>query len=213
MATLWSVFTPRVLLDVPRCPSITAEDAVRDAAIDFCKRTRVLRIDHTPIDAVATQATYSWAPGADLKVIRAEEVWFEKKKLDPILPGDLSVMYDYWPDETGVPAYYLQESEETLLLVPKPESDLSLAIRAKVSVRPTVASTDIDDAIYDKYVEEIVWGAKARLFIMRQEAWYDAALAQHFRERFEVACAGHNINVEKGRTRSSLRVRAVHGIE
>jgi hypothetical protein len=212
MAT-WAQFLPRFLLDVPRCSSILAEDTARDACMEFFRLSRAHRIDHPPISSAAGQAPYAWAPGGDLKVVRAEEVWYDKVKLSPIMPADLSAIYTYWPDEEGTPLYYLQESEETLILVPKPTEALTDAILSKVSVRPSLTSTGIDDTLFDKYVEQIVYGIKARLFAMREEYWHDITLAMHFKQRFESAIASIAVAADMGRTRSAHRTRVVHGIE
>lgn len=212
MAT-WDAFTPQILLETPRCSAPMAEQVVRDTVIEFCRRTRVLKQDHTPISALALTGSYAWAPGASLKVVRAEEVWYDKKKLDVASAEAVSAMYDYWPDEEGTPLYYLQEVVETLVIVPKPTDALADAIRAKVSVRPSRAATSIDDTIYDKYLEEIVWGAKAKLFAMREEYWHDPNLAAYNKRMFDQCVARVAGLVDKGHSKMPLRSRTVHGIE
>jgi hypothetical protein len=212
MAT-FDAFTSDILIELPRCSSPVAEQAVRDAVIEFCRKTRVLKADHTPIDSVASTGEYTWAPGAGLKVVRAEEVWYEKKKLEVSSAQDVSSLYDYWPDEEGTPLYFLQEVVEKLIIVPKPEAAVVSAIRAKISVRPSRSATTIDDTIHDKYFDEIIYGAKARLFAMRKEHWFDIELSAYHRRMFESCIGRVAVLVDKGHTRMPLRSRVVHGIE
>lgn len=213
MAKTWDEFTSRFLAEMPRCPAMTAERAVLDAAIEFCKRTYVYVIDHAAIDAVAGQAEYAWNPGAGLKVVRPEKIWYNELGIDPVGSDDLSELYTYWPSETATPKYYLQEKVESLLLVPKPDTSATGAIKAKVSVRPDLTATGIDDALFDKYVTEINFGARAILFAMAKTDWYDTNLAGYNSRRFEAAIGSVAALTARQHTRAPLRVRTIHGID
>lgn len=202
MATPWSTFTPRFMAEVPRCSAPLAEQAVLDAVIEFCDLTFINQIDHTPIAAVAAQGEYSWSPGTNLKVVRPELVWYDKKTLTPKTRDELDAIYAYWPDEDGTPLYFVQEKLEKLIVVPKPAASLADAIRAKVSVRPSRAATDVDDAIYDRYLDAIVAGAKARLFGMVNQEWTDQVKAADCRAVFLAASDRARLAMFKGMGRA-----------
>lgn len=215
MATTWDAFTPRLFAEMPRLSSFMAEDAVRDAVIEFCRKTRVLKQDHADIDSVANQASYSWAPGANLKVVRAEEIWYDARKLTAATAEDVSQIYGEkdWRDERGTPLYYLQEALESFILVPCPDSGITGAIKAKVSVRPSETAVSIDDALYDKYFEEILHGAKSRLFALSAQNWFNPDKAKYHRAEFDAAISRVSVMVDKGHTKMPLRSRTVHGVE
>jgi len=202
MATAWSAFTPRILPEVPRCSSPLAEQAVLDAVIDFCERSYINQIDHTPIDAVANTGEYAWAPGTNLKVVRPELVWYDKKPLEAKTRDELALIYAYWPDQVGTPLYFLQEKLEKLILVPKPAAALVSGIRAKVSVRPSRSAVDVDDAIYDRYLDAIVYGAKARLFYMDNQPWSNSAKAVDCMGAFEALADKARLAMFKGMGRA-----------
>lgn len=213
MATPWSEFTALFLYEVPRCSAPMAESAVRDAVIEFCSRTRILRVDHPPISSVAGTATYPWSPGAGLTVVEPEHVWYEKKELTPATSAQLAGLYAYWPDEQGVPLYFVQESAGALTLVPKPSASVSNAITAKVFVTPSRSSVDVHDEVFERHAEAIIAGAKARLFAMRAEHWYDPNLAVYNRSAFETAIGRAAWRAAKADSRAPMRTRTIHGVE
>jgi hypothetical protein len=213
MAKTWDEFTSRFLSEVPRCSQPLAEQKVLDAAIEFCRRTHILKVQHTPISAVAAQREYDWAPGSNLKVVRPEQVFYNGVQIDPATEDDLAALYTNWNTETGTPKFYLQQVLEKLILCPIPDEDLADAITALVSVRPSLDATDIDDAIFDKYVEEIAWGAKARLFAMPNTDWFSPDGAAYNKRLFESCIARVAVLVDKGHTRAPLRSRTVDRIE
>lgn len=202
MATAWSALTPRILIETPRCSIPLAEQSVLDAAIDFCDRSFIYQIDHAAIDGVANTGEYAWAPGTNLKVVRPEVVWYDKKPLTPKTRDELATLYAYWPDQVGTPLYFVQEKLEKLILVPKPAANLTGGILAKVSVRPSRNATDIDDAIYDRYMDAIVNGAKARLFWMEGQAWSNAEKAAACQGLFEAAADRARLAMFKGMGRA-----------
>jgi len=208
MPSVWSVFLPQILVEVPGVSNPLGEQAVRDAVIEFCDRSYVYHVDHPAIDALSAQGEYAWNPGTGLKVVRPEVVWYEKKQLTPVTRDELAELYQYWPDETGTPIYFVQEKLEKLILVPKPEAASTGAIIAKVSVKPSRAAADVDDAIYEKYLEDIAHGAKWRLFAMVKKPWADPNLASAHKQMFDDAIGRAKVAAFKGHVRSRRRVKA-----
>lgn len=201
MAT-WEQWYDEVVPDVPGAGLPLIKNAIKNAAIEFCQRTRVYRIEHPAISAVEDDGEYDWAPGAGLKVVRAEIVWYEGKQLDPVTPADLQALYPQWTEETGPPVYFVQEMPETLVLVPKPNADAADAITARVSVKPSRAATSISDQLYELYLEQIAAGAKARLFAMQSKPWSNPQGAQRESGLFEDAIAQANLDAFRGHSRA-----------
>jgi hypothetical protein len=76
VATSLEVFLPLVRGRLPGCPDMILTDAVRDACIEFCKRTRLLTED-VAIDVVQGERTVELLPDTDtawevLKVWRTD---------------------------------------------------------------------------------------------------------------------------------------------
>lgn len=203
MAKVWADFLDEVLPEMKGTPpQALVTNAIKNAAVEFCERSFVYRVDHPTVTSVDSTGEYDWAPGAGLKVVRAEAVWYEKKELTPKTVDELRAMHVYWPDWEGVPLYFVQERVEELILVPKPTDGVADAIRAKVSVKPARAATGIDDAIWEKYLEPIASGAKGRLFAMKDKPWTDGTLAAYHKGLFESAIDAARLAAFKGHVRS-----------
>lgn len=198
----WSAWFDEVLPDVPGCPQDVATNAIRNAAIELCERSRVYLVDHPPISAVANQAAYAWAPGAGLKVVRAESVWFDGVPLAPITSDDLAARYPKWSVEAGTPRGYLQEGLDTLTLVPKPSADMADAITAKVVVAPSRAATGILDALWERYLEAIASGAKARLMSIPEKPYSNPKEAERHAAAFDDAIARARLAAFRGHGRA-----------
>jgi len=143
-----------------------------------------------------------------LKVVRPERVWYDKKPLTPLARRDLDALYAYWPGQEGTPSYFVQEKLEKLILVPKPSAALVGGILAKVSARPARSATGVDDELWEKYLEVIASGAKAKLFAMKKKPWTDSALANYHRQLFEDGIARAKIAATRGHGRAKLRTQA-----
>lgn len=198
----WSSWFDEVLPDVPGCSAALAANAIRNATIQFCEEARVLVVDHPLMSAVANQPSYTWAPGAGLKVVRAEQVWFLGRELPPITSDDLETRYASWTTESGLPEFHLQDQIEALRLVPYPLEAATDAIRARVSVRPSRAAAGVDDTVRERYLEEIARGAKARLMLMSRKPWTDQNLGAAMMGQFEDDIAKARLAAFKGWSRA-----------
>lgn len=200
----WSFWFNRVLPYVPRCSEPMASDAISRAAADFCMRTRVYRVDHEALDAVAGQGSYQWTPGPGLKVVRAELVWFDGKQLTPRTVVELDAIFQKWQDEEGTPQFYVQEKVEELILVPKPAAALTDAIVAKVSVMPGTQATGLEQTLAERYIDEIAAGALRELLMMPKQAWTDFELGRYHGGVYEDGVGKVSLATTKGHTRATV---------
>jgi hypothetical protein len=222
----WSNWFDEVLPEVPGCPQPVAINAIRNATIAFCYDSRVLLLNHPLMDAVANQATYPWmpdgnqvaestdpiwathpwAPGysqtAQLKVVRAEQVWFEGRELFPTTSDDLEERFVCWPQEVGTPQFFLQDQIAALRIVPRPQASAASAIRARVSVTPSRASLGVTDMVRERYLEPIAMGAKARLMLMQRKPWSNPQMGAALMVQFEDEIAKARLAAFKGWVRS-----------
>lgn len=204
MAKTWAKFYDEVLPEVQGCPQALANYAIAKAAISFCEKSRIYRLDHTPINVVAGTSSYDWAPGTSLVVVRAEKVWYNAKPLEAKSSKELDAIYDNWPAESGTPLYFLQERADKLILVPNPAAALTAGLTAKVSVTPANDAVDIIDWIWQEYVEEIGRGAKAMLMNMDSKPWSNPAKAAKYDAEFEADIGKANLRAERGFTRATV---------
>ena len=197
-----------VLNDVPGVPQNVAFNAIRNAAIEFCEKSWVYRVTLDPIDIVADTAEYALSPGAGLKPAKVIRAWHDDVEIFPQTTQELSLRYAQWTTEEGTPQWFTQRKPESVILVPIPTAALTDGLDIELAIKPARSSTGILDEIYEKYLEEIAYGAKFKLFAMKSKPWSDATLAAGWRAAFDEACGTARVTAAKGFTRARQRVKA-----
>lgn len=206
MATSFDAFEPLIAADVAQCPGPVIIQQARFAAIEFCKRTKVWVADHAAINVLADTASYALIPPvANTIIVVPLNVFYDTKELKPKTREWLTERYGKWKDVAGEPSYFLCDNPRSLILVPKPTAALTAGLNLQVALKPTVTATDMDDDVYEDHFEDIVTGAKWRLFAMAGRPWSDKGLAEAHKTMFEDAIAKANLRAAKAFSRARLR--------
>lgn len=234
MATLDS-FLPLVRGRLPGCPDIVLKDAVRDAAIEFCRRTELLRAN-VDLAVVANQSHYQllravWGTWGEW--LATPEYEFITSDGGPYLTADSTAglegvvawevlhlrranqrlttanrqefQLQGWDVATGTPGYYYLEGDGSLVLGPIPDADETLV--ATLSVTPGSSSANVPDALWYDHREAIAAGARA--WVRRNLGdWVNPELEAMDRKAFEYAIHNQNIRRARGGANAALRVRA-----
>lgn len=206
--TAWTAWYDEIVPDLPGAPTLTlVKNAIRNAAIEFCDRTWVYRVAHDPLAVEANVPDYELEPPTKTALVKVLRAWYDKKEIYPKTQDELAQLFSHWPSITGTPLYFTQRSPDVLLLVPTPAASLQDALTAEIAIKPTRASTGISTDLFEKYLEEIAYGAKARLFAMSRKPWSDVTLAAYNRGMFDECVGKAKVQAVKGHTRARLRVK------
>lgn len=206
MPTAYTSFLPQVVPEVPGCPLAVAEDAVREAAIEFCEKGWAWIYTHPALTSVINVGTYAFTPPTGSLVSRVLQAWYEKRQLVAKTADQLSELYENWTTQTGSPQYTVQDNEESLIIVPMPTVGVADAIRMRVVLRPTRASTDIETRIYEYHLDAIAMGAKAKLMMMSDKPWANPKMAPAYMAIFEEKIDAARYKAQKGYGRAVRRV-------
>lgn len=156
MATSLETFYPMVNGRLPGCPDMIVADAIRDACIEFCKRTRLL-VEDVTLDVLAGERTVELYPDADtawevLKVWRTNGNTLEATNRQDLQDRDFDV-------DTGTPQWYYLEGDRLLVLGAYPNANETL--NARVTLRPKDTATRVHDVLWQDYRQPICAGARA----------------------------------------------------
>lgn len=201
-------FLPEVLPYVPECPELVALNAIRNAVIEFCNKSMWLVSEQT-FDLVGLQRDYQpLTLPVDTELVRVQDAWYDHIALKPAGEEDLKRLYGFdWRVVTGRPAYYTQLLPDTICLCPIPLQDEAGAIDMIVAIMPVRSSTSCDTTLYERWLEGIACGAKARLMMLPQQSYSDAQAAMANKAMFNTAIGEARIERNRGMTRATLRVR------
>lgn len=208
MAT-FAQFYDDVLPEVPGCPTALAEKHIKNACIDFLRRTQILRktisnLDHpggtTPLNLTSTDFVASTE-----RVIAVLGVWVANK---PLTVRSVEQMQEEWPDwmeRTGEPMYAVQE-DTALWLVPSPAAAQTNTIKVRVSYAPNESATTIPDTAFEQYREHIAFGAKGRLLAIPKKPWTDPSIAAEYLRAYSRMIDTASIKSSRGGATAPLRV-------
>jgi len=204
----YDVFLPEVIQYVRDVPEIVAIQAVRNAVIQFCEETRALQTNLDPMAGIQNIAVYDLEPDGAYKVVDIMEAWYGDQLLIPKAVEELTRIYrtSNWNDLDGNPYYYFRSRTQEVTLVPKPKITAANMIKCRVALCPTRASSTVDNEIFERYLEQISLGARARLYDTPNQPYYDPKAAQLYLKRFNDAMAEVRTRVAKGLTRAAVQI-------
>lgn len=182
----------------------TAYSAIRDAATDFCERTRLWRYeDEFTVSADEAEAITT-PPGSVLLDI--ERAWFDGNKLTPATVDWLDDRANGWRDGTltGQPEFLTQLELNTLRVVPAQAG----TIKISVWLKPSQDCTDLPDFLSDQYRETIAFGALARLLAIPGQPFTNPNMAAAFASTFEDKLSGLKNKGIIGQQRARVRTKA-----
>lgn len=206
--TPFANFLPEVMPYCQNVPEIIAINAVRNAAIEFCEKSHWLLHQNDAISAIGGMANYALSPPTATRVIRIQEVWFEDRPLAAKAQEELRDMYLLdWRERTGAPAFYTQMDDCEIRLVPLPEEASVDAIKAIAAIAPTRTSVGVEDCLFERWMEIIAIGARARLYETPGQPYTDPAAWQNAAARFRAGINAAKADRNRGGTRAQLHVR------
>lgn len=212
--TRLGAFLPLVLPHLTAAPRPLVELSLRQAAIEFCERTKAWR--HIITTAVTAQTATPVAPNY-CAIHQIESATLDGQHLTPvsyteILSDDLTGEQDQGP-----PQYITQSTPNEVQIYPFAPGTLRLSVILKPRAGQ-LFGTDAADPLHDAYNvvpefmltqhgETIAYGALARMFIVPNEAWTDGNRANFYRAEFEKRTIESQDVSIRGQHRAPIRTK------
>jgi hypothetical protein len=171
------LFTPMVALHTPGAPDILIEHYVRQSAIQFCDRTKVVK-EALEAEMVGADGLYDLPPNT----VAVELVYVDGEPISPISEDQLRVDSGNWKTRTGKPTSYVSSLTQ-LRLYPLPGENVQVEVT--VATRPGMSSSSIDDILYGEWFEAIVSGAIMSIAALPGQTYSNPDVAQYHRALFE----------------------------
>lgn len=205
MSTLDS-FLPHVRPWAPGVPDPTAYKAIRQAAIEFCERTRLWKYEDD-FDVTEEDCNSGiFAPNGSI-LHDIEVVLFDGRELFPAVPRDLDRLEKGWRTGqlgSGLPKYYSQIGLNNLRLVPAFAGHVYLCLRLK----PAKDCKDLPDFIGNEFSEVIGWGALSRILTVPGQSYSNPELAVFYGNKFSQKLDALQIKGTTGQQNAPKRSRA-----
>lgn len=195
---------PSISLFAPGAAIPAVYFAVRQAAIEFCERTRLWRFADE-FEVASADDDPLLAPSGSV-IHEIEEVRFEGQKLAPKTTRWLDDNCLGWRENTytGTPAYVTQTEPNVLFLVPRGTGTVSLSVWLK----PAQDADDLPDFIVDQYRETIAHGALARLLLIPNQSFTSPEMGIAFGGAFQAKLDSLCAKGFTGQQRAPVRTKA-----
>jgi hypothetical protein len=198
-------FLPEVMQYVPDVPEFVAINSLRNAAIEFCEKTRVLQTSLTPVTLQNNKASYTIQVPPGVKFVDLVDAYVDDRLIIPKSSEELARIYRAtdWRTLKGSPAYVTRVVYPEIQLVPYLETTAGEVLRMRASVAPTRDATEVPETLYQEFVEQISYGARGRLYGTPKQSYTDKALAREYLMMFRSAIGETKTRVNRGLTRAS----------
>lgn len=193
---LFTALYDEVLIDVPGCQANVALNAIRNAAIEFCERTRCWVADADPIASIANQAAYQFEPESGTEIVGVIQAYYNGIKINPMTAEQLDAEYSKpqstfvagtpWNEQSGVPKFYYIERPDEFILAPYPSEGIASVIKMKLALKPSRTATGMEKWVLDKHFEVLAHGAKYKLCAMHKKPWSSADQAAYHKREFDL---------------------------
>ena len=196
-------FLPLILPRAPGCPEPIAFDAIRQAAIEFCERTKVWRDTD---QYYADEFGDIFAPAQSV-IYQIEDARFDGHRLTPIGVQDLNELYpDYdWTTQSGdQPKYITQLHPNTVKIVPVWQGMITLTLLLK----PSNDALDVPDFMVDQYASTIADGALAEILMIPGQPYTNPQSGAMYSQRFQQRLDALQVQNIKGQQRAPIRTKS-----
>lgn len=201
-------FLPEVLPYVHDCPQLVAINAIRNAAIEFCEKSHYWQLDIDPMNVEAGEGNFIVPCPEGTVFIDAKMGWMNGRQLHAKSVEELTRMYRSmdFREAIGSPAYITRVRGDEVILVPRPDRTQQAALTIRAVVAPARNATFIEKDVYEKFLEAIAKGARARLHSTPGQPYYDMTLSVMYQREFMVAIGEAKIKANKGLSRASVAI-------
>lgn len=196
-------FLQHINLYAPGCAVPTAYFGIRQAAIEFCERTRLWRFEDY-FEVRGDEAEAMFAP-ANSVVHDIERAWFNGEPLTPKTVDWLDVHYNGWRDGslTGQPKFITQIEPNTLRIVPSAEGTVNVSLILK----PAQDADEVPDFLVDQYRAVIAYGALSHILVIPNQSFTNMDMAGGFGATFQGKLTTLATRGSTGQQRARTRTR------
>lgn len=191
-------FTPMVLASIYGLPPVVAEAHVRNAAIEFARRTDTLK--RTVFVNYGTDQDHQIVRLCDesIRLHAIEDVYHPvcERKLRPVRCVT---------DLRCTPLSYYFEKPYDLWVCPAPSCPSTVELR--VVVLPSLNACDLDRCLFDEHLNTITEYATGMALNMPNADWYDPNAWVLRRRAFEERVAEARTDTERGQMKGPLVAR------
>ena len=181
---------PEILIDIPNCPNPIAQRALRDCLMDFCRRSEAWHVRQEYGVTIADQPNAVLELPEHTRFVKVLSLTHDGQSLNPASEKMLDNQVYDWRSHKGAPRSFFEVAGQEVRLYPTPTETTTGTLSGTIAISPTRSATDIDEDLFDRWLEGIVAGTQYRLFLMPDKSWTNPQLAAILMDKYETVI-GH----------------------
>lgn len=197
------VFLPHIRPYAPGVADPTAYFGIRQAAIEFCERTRLWRFAD---EFTITDPTEPLVTPQMSVVHEIEQIAFDGRELEPKTPEWLDENYPGWRqgEHTGQPCYVTQLEPNTITLVPAQAGTVNLSL----FIKPAQDADELPDFLAANYRQVIANGALGYILAIPNQSFSNMEMSSAFGGAFQQKLGSLSTKGSTGQQRARNRTKA-----
>lgn len=181
-----ATLNPLVALDTPGVSALVLQQALANAAREFCRRTWVWQNALSAFDVEADVADYPLDPELD------DDDSNDLVEIVAITDAILS-------DVTMTPGTeYNMNGRGEFHFITTPSTAVTSGLEVTVALQPVLMGDYIDDVVLRHWAEVLASGAKRELLMQAKMPWTDRALATYHSGLFEAGVGRARFDLTRG---------------
>lgn len=209
-----SLFRQMVASYATTCPAPLIDQSVLQACSEFCRATHAVQevsaqtlvagqVDYdvdVPVGMLLTTVMAVWSNNRPLELVGTDEV-----RLGLAHVGDIGANLATRGDPTCV--FQKVPSGSVLSVYPIPTTTYTNGLLVRAAFEPLGSATQVDDILFDRYGDDIAYGAVARILELPDQPFSNPNAAQRFRRLFDASMDQARAVARTGQVRRTLRLQ------
>lgn len=162
---------PEIIIDVPNCPNPVAQRALRDTLMDFCRRSQAWLVRQEFGVTIKDQSAVILELPDNTRYVKIISLNHEDRVLTPASETMLDNQIRGWRTHKGNPKAFIEQLGGEIRVYPMPTETTVGKVAGTLALSPTRHATEIDQDLWDRWLEVLVAGTQYRLHQMPDRSW------------------------------------------
>jgi hypothetical protein len=208
----YTTLVTRLSPHLASCPHPVIVDQIRLSAIQACERTLIYRHVQTEFNLTPNQFTYTYTKPANTDVHAVFEAIMNDKPLERLTLEQALERNPRWADvsqtdEASEPRIICDVTTESYNVFPMPDASKTYKLRLVYALKPTRASTGLEQWVFDELEDCIFHNALQELMLMPNQPWSNADVAGYHAKQYVFKLSERRARANLGTMRGSMSVR------
>jgi hypothetical protein len=186
MTVAIALLRKQIIQHIPEANDPMIDRVFIETCRDFCEFTRAWRVTQAlTITADTLNVVVTPPTGGELvDVVDCETE--DGKDITKATQTQIKQKVSKWRTAAGAPDFVtLGDALNELYFVPTSQTTLTTSVQTRMAFKPILSAVVFDELMISKYIDTLIAGTLARLYIMPKQVWTDGTLASYYTTKYD----------------------------